>query len=101
MNELNFVGKITKQGGFVNRKENIVRALEVERGPLHVSSEGLEFWEREPEGWWEPLMGISTDFKSQKSVLYSVGSKEPQKDFSGVGTPHSRSCWKVGSGLSR
>lgn len=50
MNELDFVGKITKQGGFVNREENIVRALEVERGPLHMSSDGLEFWERGPGG---------------------------------------------------
>lgn len=46
-------------------------------------------------------MEISTDHTPQKSVLYSVGSREPQKDFSGGGTPPSGSCWKFGSGLSR
>lgn len=45
MCELDFVGKIGKQGGFGSREESIVRALEVEKGPLHVSSDGLEFRE--------------------------------------------------------
>lgn len=45
VNELGFVGKIGKWGGFINREESIAKALEVEKGPLCVSLDGLGFGE--------------------------------------------------------
>lgn len=50
MNELDFVGRIGKQGGFIKREESIAEALKVEKGPLRVSSDGLGFGEGEPGG---------------------------------------------------
>lgn len=44
-------------------------------------------------------MEISTNLKPQESVLYSVDSREPQKDFSGGGTHPVGLVGKLGLGF--
>lgn len=54
-----------------------------------------------PQGGAEARHG-DLDPQPQESVPYPVGIREPQRDFSGGGSPPPQvgSCWDIGSGLS-